>query len=136
MKTITLTSLAVLSAFAVGCAYRSPEMWRDDTNKVLEAKNNDIRACYDNILKTTPTASGKVTVKFEVETEGGKIQKVEVDKANTTAPPEVGDCVKKSIEGLVISPPDRRVGQATYVYEFSAGGAAAPVAGPAPAGKS
>ncbi len=118
MKTTVLT-LASLATLAVACAYRSPEMWRDDTNKVLEAKNNDIRACYDSVLKATPGAGGKVTVKFEVETEGGKIQNVVVDKAATTAPPELGDCVKKSIEGLVISPPDRRVGQATYVYDFA-----------------
>jgi hypothetical protein len=115
----TLASIALLSTVAVGCAYRSPEMWRDDTNKVLEAKNNDIKTCYDAYLKGAPGAGGKVTVKFEVETEGGKIQNVQVDKAGTTAPPEVGECVKKNIEGLVINPPDRRVGQATYVYEFS-----------------
>lgn len=121
MKTsvLTFSSLVVLGSFAVGCAYRSPEMWRDDTNKVLEAKNNDIRTCYDSFLKGSPRAGGKVTVKFEVETEGGKIQNVTVDKAGTTAPPELGECVKKNIEGLVISPPDRRVGQGTYVYEFS-----------------
>lgn len=120
MKTIlTLASLVVLGAFATGCAYRSPEMWRDDTNKVLEAKNNDIRVCYDDFLKGSPNAGGKVTVKFEVETEDGKIQNVQVDPAGTTAPPELGECVRKNIEGLVISPPDRRVGQATYVYEFS-----------------
>lgn len=118
MKTIlTLASLAMLTA--VGCAYRSPEMWRDDTNKVLEAKNNDIRACYDGVLKTSPGVGGKVTVKFEVETEGGKIQNVQVDKANSTAPDALGDCVKKNIEGLVIAPPDRRVGEGTYVYDFS-----------------
>ena len=86
---------------------------------VLDAKNNEIRACYDNYLKGAPGAGGKVTVNFEVETEGGKIQNVTVDSANTTAPPELGECVKKNIDGLVISPPDRRVGKATYVYEFS-----------------
>lgn len=124
--TMTFAALALLGTFAVGCAYRSAEMWRDDTNKVLEPKNNDIRACYDGVLKTTPTAAGKVTVTFEVETDGGKIQNVVVDKAGTTAPPEVGECVKKNIEGLVISPPDRRVGQATYVFEFSVPAPAAP----------
>lgn len=121
MKTTTTTfaALALLSSVAVGCAYRSPEMWREDTNKVLEAKNNDIRVCYDEHLKKAPGTGGKVTVTFEVETEGGKIQNVQVDPAGTTAPPELGECVKRNIEGLVISPPDRRVGQATYVYEFS-----------------
>jgi hypothetical protein len=114
-------TILTLAAFAslVGCAYRSPEMWRDDTNKVLESKNHDIRACYDDILRKQPGVSGKVTVNFEVETEGGKIQNVAIDKANTTAPDALGDCVKSSIEGLVISPPDKRTGQGTYVYEFS-----------------
>jgi len=119
MKTLTALSFAALSALAVGCAYRSPEMYRDDTTKVLESKNNDIRTCYDAYLKGMPGAGGRVTVNFEVETEGGKIQKVTVDKAKSTAPDELGECVKKNIEGLVIAPPDGRVGQATYTYDFS-----------------
>jgi hypothetical protein len=107
-------------------------MYRDDTTKVLETKQADIRACYDNVLKGTPGAGGKVTVKFEIETEGGKIQNVIVDKPNTTAPDALGECVKKNIEGLAINPPDKRLGQAEYVYEFSVpaspGVAAAPAA--------
>jgi uncharacterized protein with FMN-binding domain len=120
MKTtiLTISSLALVST-AIGCAYRSPEMWRDDTNKVLESKNNEIRACYDGVLKGTPGAAGKVTVNFEVETEGGKIQNVVVDKAQSTAPDALHECVTKNIEGLVIAPPDKRTGQGTYVYEFS-----------------
>lgn len=116
--TLTLTALCI-AAFATGCAYRSPEMWRDDTSKVLATKNNDIKACYDGILKGQPGVGGKVTVKFEVETEGGKIQNVTIDPANTSAPPAVGECVKKNIEGLVIAPPDRRTGEGTFVYEFA-----------------
>ncbi len=114
----TFATVAI-ATFASGCAYRSPEMWRDDTNKVLTTKNEEIRICYDGVLKTQPGVGGKVTVKFEVETEAGKIQNVTVDQANTTAPPAVSDCVKHSIEGLVITPPDARVGQGTYVYEFA-----------------
>ncbi|MBX3259188.1 MAG: AgmX/PglI C-terminal domain-containing protein [Labilithrix sp.] len=115
------TALLVLASLAtvVGCAYRSPEMYRDDTTKVLETKQADIRACYDEVLKGTPGAGGTVTVKFEVETEEGKIQNVVVDRPTSTAPDAVGECVRKNIEGLVISPPDKRLGQATYVYEFS-----------------
>src|SRR5262249_58496437 len=97
MKTVTALSFAAFSALAVGCAYRSPEMYRDDTTKVLEAKNNDIRMCYDAYLKGMPGAGGRVTVNFEVETEGGKIQKVTVDKAKSTAPDELGECVRKNI---------------------------------------
>jgi len=122
MKNIfSLTALCTVAvaAFTSGCAYRSPEMWRDDSNKVLVTKNEEIRICYDGVLKTQPGVGGKVTVKFEVETEAGKIQNVTIDQANTTAPPAVSDCVKHSIEGLVITPPDARVGQGTYTYEFA-----------------
>jgi hypothetical protein len=123
MKSVLLivgVSAAVASLSGCGFAARSPEMYRDDTKAVLETKNNDIRACYDGVLKTAPGAAGKVTVKFEVETEQGKIVNVAVDKPNTTAPDPVAECVTKSITGLGISPPDKRVGQATFVWEFSA----------------
>jgi hypothetical protein len=119
MKTIALTALTLTITFAAGCAVRDAKMWNDDTSKVLASKQNDIKACYDDFLKGQPGAGGKVTVNFEVETDAGKIQKVTIDKANTTAPDALGDCVKKNIEGLVVSPPDSKVGAATYVYEFS-----------------
>ncbi len=132
MKKILIAAASL--ATVVGCAYRSPEMYRDDTTKVLETKNQAIHACYDDFLKGSPGAGGKVTVNFEVETEGGKIQNVVVNKPATTAPDALGECVKKNIEGLVIAPPDKRTGQATYVYEFSVpaspGAPAAPPAAP------
>lgn len=120
MKTIlTIAAVTVLTS-GCGFAARSPEMYRDDTKAVLDTKSNDIRACYDGVLKATPGVGGKVTVKFEVETEQGKIVNVAVDKPNTTAPDPVAECVTKSITGLGITPPDKRVGQATFVWEFSA----------------
>ena len=117
MKIVLLT----IASLAVGCGFaaRSPEMYRDDTKAVLDTKSNDIRACYDGVLKTTPGAAGRVTVKFDVENEQGKIVNVQVDKANTTAPPELADCVTKSIPGLGLTPPDARLGQATFTWEFA-----------------
>ena len=120
MKTTLLIAASLATLAGCSAAIRSPEMYRDDTTKVLESKHADIRACYDTVLKGTPGVGGKVTVNFEVETEGGKIRNVVVDKANSTAPDAVGECVKKNIEGLAIAPPDSRLGQATYVYEFAA----------------
>lgn len=121
MKTTLLTMAAVLST-AAGCSFaaRSPEMYRDDTAKVIATKQNEMRACYDGVLKGSPGVGGRVTVKFEVDTEGGKIRKVAVDKAASTAPDAVGECVTKNLEGLAIAPPDQRVGQATFVFEFAA----------------
>ncbi len=113
----TVVSLAVLS----GCSFaaRSPEMYREDTNKVLATKNEAIRACYDGVLRANPGAQGRVTVRFDVETEQGKVSNVTIDKANTTAPDPVPACVAKNIEGLTLAPPDSRKGEATWVYEFT-----------------
>lgn len=120
MKTTAVILTASLSVLA-GCSFaaRSPEMYRDDTQKVLETKHAEIRACYDEILKGTPGVGGKVTVKFEVAEETGKIQNVVVDQPTTTAPPAVGECVRKHIEGLELAPPDARLGQASFEYDFS-----------------
>jgi hypothetical protein len=119
-----ILAIAATAALVSGCSFaaRSPEMYRDDTKAVLDTKSNDIRACYDGVLAATPGVGGKVTVKFEVETEQGKIVNVAVDKPNTTAPDAVAECVTKSINGLGLTPPDKRVGQATFVWDFSAPG--------------
>ena len=101
MKTALLLSLSHAALAGCSVAARSPEMYRDDTTKVLAAKSDDIRACYDGVLKGTPGASGKVTVKFDVPKDGeqnaGKISNVTVDAANTTAPPAVADCVTNRV---------------------------------------
>jgi len=122
MKSLLL--IASTAVLVTGCSFaaRSPEMYRDDTKAVLETKNNDIRACYDGVLKATPGVGGKVTVKFNVETEAGKFTNIAVDKPNTTAPADVADCVVKSINGLGVTPPDKREGEATFVWDFAAPG--------------
>jgi hypothetical protein len=122
MKTILIAvSAASLSALA-GCSFaaRSPEMYRDDTKAIFEAKNNDIRACYDGVLSGTPGVGGKVTITFEWEADEGNLKNVAVDKTNTTAPAPVADCVTKNITNLKISPPDKRLGQGTWAWEFTA----------------
>lgn len=123
MKTTILTAvaLATIATLASGCGFaaRSPDMYRDDTKAVLDTKSNDIRACYDGILQGQPGIGGRVTVKFDVMADDGKISNVVVDKASTTAPAPVAECVTKSITGLTIAPPDARLGQATFTWEFS-----------------
>jgi hypothetical protein len=117
------STLLLASALALGaCSFaaRSPEMYRDDTGKALATKQQDIRACYDGVLKSNPGAGGTVIVKFDVETESGKISHVTVDKAKTTAPDPVSECVTRSIDGLTLAPPDQRKGDGTWVYEFQA----------------
>jgi len=119
MKT-ALLGFALVGVFATGCgaAVRSPDMFRDDTKTELAKKNDVIKACYDDVLKSTPSAQGKVTVKFEVATETGKLSNVSVDTANTTAPEAVAACVTKSIEGVTVNPPDGNKGEGSWVYDF------------------
>jgi hypothetical protein len=125
MKT-TLLLAASLALGACSFAARSPEMYRDDTGRALATKQEEIRSCYDGVLKSNPSAGGTVTVKFDVETENGKISHVTVDKAKTTAPDPLAECVARSIDGLTLAPPDQRKGEGTWVYEFQAPPAAAP----------
>jgi hypothetical protein len=119
MKSTLLLAVS-LSASACSVAARSPDMYRDDTSRALATKQEEIRACYDGVLKANPGAGGTVTVKFDVETEHGKISHVTVDKAKTTAPEPVSECVTRSIDGLTLAPPDQRKGEGTWVYEFQA----------------
>ena len=118
MKTILVPAALAL---VVGCGggARSPEAYRDDTKAALSAKDADIHSCYDDVLKANPSAAGKVTVKFDVDTEAGTVQNVSVDKANTTAPDPVSECVTKNISGVAIKPVDSNKGEGTWVYEFN-----------------
>jgi len=119
MKT-TILAATVLGLLA-GCsgAARTPEVYRDDVGAALAVKSDAIRACYDGVLKSSPGAAGKVTVAFDVETEHGKVTNVRVDPAGTTAPAAVAECVTRSIDGVALAPPDGRMGQGAWVYQFN-----------------
>lgn len=135
MKTIYL-SLIALTAGLAGCSFaaRSPDMYRDDTAALLETRSAQVKACYDGALKATPNIQGAVTVAFSVEPDTGAITNVEPVPAGTTAPDALSKCVVDSLQGLVLSPADQRLGKGTFVYEFSPGAPVAPVeAAPAPA---
>ena len=120
MKTIRFSLLALFAATA-GCSFaaRSPEMYRDDTAAVLETRKAQIKTCYDEVLKTTKDAQGRVTVKFLVEHKTGQIKNIAPDPAGTTAPEPLTQCVVNSLQGLVLAPGDERDGDATFVYEFA-----------------
>jgi len=132
-STIWITLLALAST-AVGCGFaaRSPEMYRDDTAKVLATRSAEMKACYDGILKADAKAAGTVTIRFDVQEDTGKIVNVKVDEPGSSASAPVRDCVVNALQALQIKPPDARLGKATFVYEFQAGPQpAAPPAGAA-----
>ncbi|HTQ05421.1 MAG TPA: AgmX/PglI C-terminal domain-containing protein [Polyangiaceae bacterium] len=120
--------LVALLASVTGCQFyaRSPEEYRDATQKVLDTKAGDIKACYDAGLKNNQSLQGRVAVQFTVEAETGTIKDVKLDPAGTTAPADVSSCVTNSLTGLKLDPPDKRDGIATWTYDFSATPAPAP----------
>lgn len=132
--TFIYPALFALAAATVGCEFhaRSAEDYRDVTQALLDTKAQDIKACYDGALKGQKDLQGRVTVQFVVEAETGKIKDVKVDPAGTTAPEVLSACVTNSIGGLALTPPDKRDGIATWVYDFTPGGAA-PAPAPEPA---
>jgi len=126
----TLIALFALASVACSIHARGPDQYRDDTQALLESKGPEIKACYDGILKEKADVGGAVRVKFKVQEETGKIFETEVDPSGTTAPPELADCVVRTIDGMQLTPPDENMGIATFTWQFQA--EAAPPAEPAP----
>jgi hypothetical protein len=129
-----LATAAALTLTTAACSFyaRGPEDYRDATQKVLDTRSQQMKSCYDETLRANPTAKGTVAVHFMVEKETGKLKDATLDKARTTAPEPLGQCVLKSLEGLALQPPDARDGDATFVWDFQVGAATAPPAAPLP----
>lgn len=121
-KAILGTVVTALAVGGMGCALRNAEMYEKDTRALLESRLGDVQTCYNGVVRGQPAAIGNVVVRFEVQEDSGKIIKVVVDEATSTAPQPVRDCVLQSMEGLVLNPPDNNPGMATFSYEFEVQG--------------
>jgi len=124
-------SAALASVAACAGPSRNVAAYRDDTASLLESRSPELKACYEAALQTDSKLAGTVTVQFVVQGESGAIKNPTIDPTRSTATPALGDCVLKAINGLVLAPPDRSEGRATYTYEFRPD--AAPTAVPAAA---
>jgi hypothetical protein len=113
--------LVGLVASVVACTgtARGLEAYRTDTSTLLDSRRPQVKACYDEALKTDATLAGTVTVQFVVEKQTGAITNATVATDKTTAPAALGRCVVKAIAGLVLAPGDRNEGRATFVYELT-----------------
>jgi hypothetical protein len=112
--------LAASLAAAAACSgtARGLEAYRADTSKLLETRSAQLKSCYDDALRADDKLAGSVTVEFVVEKHTGAIARPTVDPARSSAPPVLGQCVVKAVDGLVLAPPDRNEGRATFTYEF------------------
>lgn len=113
-----LIAASLIAAAACGGTARGLEAYRADTSKLLETRNAQLQTCYETALKSDDRLAGSVTVQFTVEKKTGVISRPTVDAARSSAPPVLGQCVVQAIDGLVLAPPDRNDGQATFTYEF------------------
>jgi hypothetical protein len=123
MRNIIIAT-CLLSLSACSFIARGEDQYRSDTRSLLESKNSEVRACYDNALAANPAQSGRVVVNFTVEKKTGKLSNIAVDPNETNAPEPLQNCVVSALEGLVLTPEDRRDGQATFTWAFAGPGGA------------
>src|SRR5262249_13676815 len=114
-------SWVAASAAILACSSqaRAPEQYRDDTERLLVARERELTACYTDMLATHPDARGHVPLHYRVEARPGRVLPPTVAPARTAAPAELTTCVVRSLEGLRLVPPDPRDGEATFVWEFT-----------------
>lgn len=118
---LKLATTATLLAIIPACSFiaRDAEDYRKVTRELVETRGGDIKECYDVLLATNESVTGKVVVNFSVEKKTGKIMNPQIDPA-TTAPAELGECIIQAIDGLQLDPADAREGQATFAWDFKA----------------
>ena len=117
---LLLVLAATCSACSVSYHARGPEKYREDTRALLESRESSFRGCYEELLESSPEVSGSVAVSFEVQEETGKIVEAK-SLEESTAPPDLQQCVVQGLQGLTLEPPDERKGVATMTFEFSRG---------------
>jgi hypothetical protein len=120
-KTSFATTLFVLFG-ASACTFyaRGPDDYRKDTRSLLETRSAQISTCYDTARAADPKAGGTVVVHFQVAKETGAITDPKV-LPESTAPAPLGTCIVDAIKDLKLDPVDKRVGDATFVWEFNNG---------------
>ena len=136
LKTLTkgVGLFALLGSTACSYLVRDAETYRNDTQALLETRSGAIKTCYDEVLKSDPTAQGRLTVRFMIQMDTGQVMDLQLDPAGTTAPDALSQCVLTALGGLTLDPPDNgNDGLATFSYEFVINPPAAPAAA-APAG--
>ena len=113
-----LAAGVVASLGACSGGLRNVEAYRADTTKLLATRSAQLQRCYGDALRADGKAAGTVTVQFVIEKDTGAISRPTVEPAHSTAPPALGRCVVKAIDGLVLAPPDGKEARATFVYAF------------------
>ena len=115
-RPFAVCALAALS----GCTFyaRGPDAYRQAVRNVLDTKSPAVESCYNGARAQNPQSQGAVVVRFDVEPKTGNIVRPEIVKEQTTADETLQRCVLESLAGLKLDPPDQRLGQATFRWDF------------------
>lgn len=121
IQTALLTTFAfavTLSSSACSFLARDTTTYERDTSSLLDTRSGQLQTCYDQEIARSPEMAGKLTITFTVEKKTGKITQLSWDKNRTTVNETLATCVITALEGLELSEPDQRDGQATFSYTF------------------
>ncbi len=130
---IRCSAAGLALVLASGCSFlaRDAEQYKADTQAQLDTRRSGIQSCYDRELAQNPNARGKVTVQFVMEKKTGELINPSYDPNRTTVSEAMATCVVGELSNVSIEP-DRREGQATWIFEFRPNAkAAAPAEPPA-----
>ncbi|HTJ41249.1 MAG TPA: AgmX/PglI C-terminal domain-containing protein [Kofleriaceae bacterium] len=84
--------------------------------RVFQARAGSFKACFVQVLKTNPKASGKIKLRITIGTDG-KVSQAEVDGDDALAP--MFDCVIAQAKKLVFPKPESEL-KVSYPFVFSA----------------
>ncbi|NVB39705.1 AgmX/PglI C-terminal domain-containing protein [Pseudenhygromyxa sp. WMMC2535] len=117
--TAALTLGLALLTSACSFAARDTDSYREDTSQLLDTREGQLQACYDQELTRSPDMAGKLTVTFTVQEKSGELTSVTWDRDRSTVSESLATCVVTALGGLALDPPDQRAGEATFSYTFA-----------------
>ncbi len=91
LPVLTMASLLICSCASKQHGVLTSNLSKDQISTVVASHRNEIRACYEQVLKKHPDATGKVVVQFIVDP-SGLVASASI-KDRTIASEGLGECV-------------------------------------------
>lgn len=124
MKNLLVSSIVLLVAAGChgGAQTRTPEQWRADVAKEIDARLPKLRACY--AVEPGAAVALRITA-WPTDVKGpyditSKTLWVEHDweHGGQNDPPTLTDCIDRALKGLPLPPQDANVGNGTWRITF------------------
>lgn len=117
-------ALVAFSSGTLGCSFvmRDETRYERDTREALQARQGQIRTCYEQTLAAEGKVEGETVITFTVQKQTGVFADATVNPAST-APEALSSCILAALDGVELDPVDQRDGVATFTWRFEANGA-------------